>query len=198
MRKRQLEIMLERLAQVKHRQPRLEQYQTPATIAADVLWIAHSRGEVEGKDVVDLGCGNGVFCIGAKLLGATRATGVDIDSEAVSTTAENARMLQLDVELVQSSVDSFQGGFDLAIQNPPFGAQNRHADRAFVEKAVQVAPIAYSIHNDVTTEFVCRLASSLGASSEVVKKYKFEIPYAFEFHRKTREVVSVVLLRFQR
>jgi len=31
-----------------------------------------------------------------------------------------------------------------------------------------------------------------------VKRYKFEIPYAFEFHRKATESVSVVLLRFER
>ena len=198
MRKRQLEIMLERLTRMRVRQPSLEQYQTPSSIAADVLWIAHSRGEIEDRDVVDLGCGNGVFCIGAKLLGARRVVAVDVDPEAIRTATENARMLDLDLEFEQSDISSYEGAFDLVLQNPPFGAQTRHADRAFVEKAIQVAPATYSLHNDVTTEFVLELADSFGASSEVVKRYKFEIPYAFEFHRKTREVVSVVLLKFQR
>ncbi|UCE92118.1 MAG: methyltransferase [Methanobacteriota archaeon] len=198
MKKRQLEIMLERLAQVKHREPRLEQYQTPARIAADVLWLAHASGEVEGRDVVDLGCGNGVFCIGAKLLGARRAVGVDVDPESIRTSSENSRALRLETEFVQSDIASFDGVFDLAIQNPPFGAQTRHADRVFVEKAIRTSPTVYSLHNDATSEFVCRLAASFGATSETVKRYKFEIPYAFEFHRKTRDVVSVVLLRFQR
>jgi putative methylase len=198
MKKRQLEMMLERLARVERREPKLEQYQTPASIAADVLWTAHSSGEVEGREVVDLGCGNGIFCIGAKLLGAARAVGVDVDAASLEAAAGNASVLSLDVEFVQSNIASYEGAFDLAIQNPPFGAQTRHADRAFVEKAIETSPTVYSLHNDATTDFVCQLATSFGASSEVVKRYKFEIPYAFEFHRKTREVVSVVLLRFSR
>src|SRR4030042_577278 len=54
---------------------RLEQYATPAHIAADMLWEAFTAGDIEGRSVVDLGCGNGVFSIGAKLLGAKDVLG---------------------------------------------------------------------------------------------------------------------------
>ena len=198
MMKKQLEMTLQRLKPVDDRNPRLEQYPTPAGIAADILWEAHGAGDIEGKAVADLGCGNGVFCIGAALLGATRAVGVDIDERAVSIATQNAKNLSLDIDFISIEVSAFTGSFDTTVQNPPFGAQLRHADRAFVEKAIEISPVAYSLHNEVTIGFMTKMAKSMGATCVPVKRYKFEIPYAFEFHRKAKEVVSVVLLKFQK
>lgn len=198
MKKRQLEIALQRLRPLETKSARLEQYSTPADIAADVLWEAFSAGDVSGKAVVDLGTGNGVFAIGAKLLGADRALGIDLDPGAVRVARANAESLSLEVEFVEGSVDRLAGHFDTVIQNPPFGAQAKHADRAFVKKALELAPRTYSLHNDGTQEFVEKLVSSLGGMVSPVKRYKFEIPYAFEFHRKATETISVVLLRFDR
>ena len=198
MRKKQLEMKLQHLRQIDKRSPDLEQYPTPADIAADVLWEAYGSGDIEGKSVADLGCGNGIFSVGAKLLGAARVVGVDVDSDAVRVASDNAQDLSLVIEFVAKEVSAFRGAFDTTIQNPPFGAQQRHADRGFIEKAVEISTVVYSLHNEVSIEFVSRMAGSLGASCAPIKRYKFEIPYAFEFHRKAREVVSVVLLRLHR
>jgi putative methylase len=191
-------MVLQQLKPVKDPSSRLEQYSTPAHIAADVLWEALSSGDVNGKAVADLGCGNGTFSIGAKLLGAERVVGLDVDEKAVQTATENARDLSLDIEFVVSEVSEFEGIFDTTIQNPPFGAQMRHADRAFIEKSIAISPTVYSLHNEAGMDFVSQMADSLGATCRAVKRYKFEIPYAFEFHRKTNEVISVVLLKFKR
>ncbi len=43
-------------------------------------------------DVLDMGCGSGILSIAALLLGAKRATGVDIDENAVKTAKENAEL----------------------------------------------------------------------------------------------------------
>lgn len=196
--KRQLEITLQGLKSLATRSPRLEQYPTPADIAADILWEAFGAGHISGRSVADLGCGNGIFAIGAKLLGASSVTGVDVDPEAVRTASENAEALGLEIDLHSADVRGLRGSFDTVLQNPPFGAQTRHADRAFVEKALELAPVTYSLHNNGTEAFVKELVQSLGGSSEPLKKYKFEIPYAFEFHRKATETISVVLLRFER
>jgi putative methylase len=193
-----LEIALQQLKPLREPSPRLEQYPTPATIAADVLWEAFSSGDIEGRSVADLGCGNGIFSVGAKLLGASRVVGMDIDEDAVETASDNARALAVEVEFVVSEVSDFEGAFDTTIQNPPFGAQTRHADRAFIEKAISISPTVYSLHHEVGMDFVSQMTDSLGATCSAVKRYKFEIPYAFEFHRRTREFVSVVLLKFQR
>ena len=196
--KQQLEITLQRLKPLSNRSPKLEQYPTPADIAADVLWEAFGAGHIAGRSVADLGCGNGVFAIGARLLGATAVLGVDIDCGAVGTASENAEALGLDIDLHTADVKDLKGSFDTVLQNPPFGAQTKHADRSFVKKALELAPVAYSLHNDGTEDFVAELVQSLGGRAKPLKKYKFEIPYAFEFHRKATETVSVVLLRFER
>lgn len=180
------------------RSPRLEQYPTPANIAADLLWEALGAGDIEGKDVIDLGCGNGILAIGAMLLGARHAVGLDIDPEAIKVARQAAADTGVNVEFFEADVSTAKGSFDTALMNPPFGAQTKHADRPFIEKALQVAHRTYSLHNDGTEPFVEKLVSSLGGVSLPVKRYKFEIPYAFEFHRKATESVSVVLLRFER
>lgn len=198
MKKRQLEIALQRLQPLETRSAKLEQYSTPADVAADVLWEAFSAGDIGGRSVADLGTGNGIFAIGAKLLGAERVLGMDVDPAATRVAERNAAQLSLEVEFIAGRVEDLSGRFDTVLQNPPFGAQTRHADRAFVRKALELAPKTYSLHNEGTEGFVDKLVSSLGGSVRPVKRYKFEIPYAFEFHRKATETISVVLLRFDR
>jgi len=196
--KRQLEMALQKLRPLTSRSPRLEQYPTPADIAADLLWEALAAGDIEGKDVIDLGCGNGILAIGAMLLGARHAVGIDIDPEAIKVAKQAAADTGVEVEFLEADVSTTKGAFDTALMNPPFGAQTKHADRPFIEKALQVAHRTYSLHNDGTEAFIEKMVSSLGGVSLPVKRYKFEIPYAFEFHRKATESVSVVLLRFER
>ena len=194
-RKRRLEIALQKLKPQPTRSAQLEQYSTPASIAADIIWEAFNAGDILGKNVLDLGCGNGVFAIGAKLMGSADTTGVDIDEKAVEIARDNAASLS---QFKVANADDVTGNFDTVLQNPPFGAQNRHADRPFIEKALEVAPRAYTLHNSGTEKFVQDLVRSLGGSCLPVKSYKLEIPYAFEFHRKSVETIPVVLLRFDR
>jgi len=197
-RKRRLEIALQKLKPQPTRSAQLEQYSTPAPIAADIVWEAFSSGDILGKSVLDLGCGNGVFAIGAKLMGSADTTGVDIDGKAVDVARENAESLSLEILFKAADVREVTGSFDTVLQNPPFGSQTRHADRPFIEKALEVASRVYSLHNSGTEGFVEDLVRSLGCSCVPVKSYKLEIPYAFEFHRKSVETVPVVLLRFDR
>ena len=46
----------------------------------------------QGDTVLDVGCGSGILAIASLLLGAERATGVDIDELAVRTAEENAEL----------------------------------------------------------------------------------------------------------
>ncbi len=197
-RKRRLEIALQKLKPMESRSAELEQYSTPATVAADVVWEALTAGDIFEKKVADLGCGNGILAIGAKLLGAAEVLGADVDGAAIKLARENAQSLSLDIEFTESDINKVSGRFDTVLQNPPFGAQTKHADRPFIEKAIELAPRVYSIHNAGTEAFVGNLARSLGTSVVAVKSYKLEIPYAFEFHRRAVETIPVVLLRFER
>ena len=195
MRKNELERALQSIPPHRNPRPSLEQYCTPASIAADVLWTAMAFGDIEGRRVVDLGCGTGVFAIGAALMGAASVRGVDIDPQAVADAAEAASRMGIDAEFVTGDVKEVQWEADTVIMNPPFGAQRRGADRPFLEAAVRLAPVVYSLHNASTAPFLEKMVTSLGRRIAFQKSYKFQIPHLFEFHEKKKKDIDVVLLR---
>ncbi|MEI7648496.1 MAG: methyltransferase, partial [Methanomicrobiales archaeon] len=69
MKLKQLEMTLQKAAGYAKPRPSLEQYMTPAPLAARMLYHALMKGDIEGKNVCDLGSGTGVLAIGAALLG---------------------------------------------------------------------------------------------------------------------------------
>lgn len=172
----------------------LEQYSTPASIGADVLFEALSRGDIEGKDVLDLGCGNGIFAIGAALLRSRTSIGVDLDPSALRQARRNANDLGVDVEFAKANAGRFSAKADTVVMNPPFGAQNRGADRPFLLTAMSVAEAVYSIHMAETEDFLLRTVRDSRFRVDFQKRYKFEIPHMFAFHMKMKKNVEVMLL----
>ena len=69
MKQKELEMLLQKIPEFNSPKPNLEQYLTPAPIAADLLFTAAQYGDIENKIVVDLGCGTGIFSFGAYLCG---------------------------------------------------------------------------------------------------------------------------------
>ncbi|UIO99251.1 METTL5 family protein [Halobaculum sp. CBA1158] len=69
----------------------LEQYPTPADVAAHVVHLADLRGDLDGRTVVDLGAGTGMFALGAALRGADRVVGVELDAGALAVARDNER-----------------------------------------------------------------------------------------------------------
>ncbi len=197
MKKKDLERALQRVKPFQDPRSDLEQYVTPAVIAADVLYSAYAQSDIADRKVLDLGCGTGMLAIGAWLLGAKEVVGIDIDGQALRVAEENARELGSEVRLLQMDVQQFQERVDTVIMNPPFGAQRRHADRPFLEKALELASVSYSLHLAETQEFVESLVRSHNAKGEAQKRYKFEIPHTFAFHKKAKKDVEVILFRVQ-
>ena len=66
---------------------------THPTTALCLQWLDElaSRGELQGRDVLDFGCGSGILALAALKLGAARAVGVDNDPQALTATADNAQ-----------------------------------------------------------------------------------------------------------
>lgn len=198
-RKRELEIALERVAPHPAPSAAAEQYTTPANIAADVLWFAYGEGDIAGRTIADLGCGTGVLAIGAALLGAASALGVDADSAAIRVARANARARSAAAARFRvQDVRAYRGSADVVLMNPPFGAQRRHADIPFLEAAVRAAPVVYSFHNAATEPFVLRKLRSLGARPTHRTVYAFPIPHGFAFHREARRDIDVVVFRSER
>ena len=197
MKQRELEMTLQSLRSYDHPDPGLEQYQTPPTIAADVLYTALGMGDVRGKTVIDLGCGTGVYAIGASLLGAGEVVGVDVDPAVLRIARENAESKGCCIDFFVKDVKEVVGRFDTCVQNPPFGAQQRHADVPFLNKAVEIAGVVYTIHNSQTADFVEMKVTDVNRAVTYKKQYSFEIRHTFEFHRKEREAFDVTLFRIE-
>ena len=171
----------------------LEQYATPGEIAANLIWIAHLQGDLEGKRVVDLGAGTGVLGIGALILRAY-VTFVEIDPDALAILKRNLEGYD-NYEIIEADISSFEGTYDTVIMNPPFGAQKRHADRAFLERAFASAPTTYSIHNANSTSFLRSLCNDHKRSFDILGEASLDLPAAFPHHTKPRVKQSVILCR---
>ena len=226
--KKHLEMILEKIP--KHPNPKvdLEQYSTPATIAADLIWNAYSLGDIKDMNILDLGCGTGIFAIASSLMGARFSLGVDIDDESVGLAkiTKNDIFQEHDIDnantnFIVGDINSFNSigdllnescheniddnamslnRFDTLIQNPPFGSQEkgkRHADRKFMEFAVNSADVIYSFHMKNTEEFVIGFYRDLGAEVTHKLVYKFPIPKIYDFHKDESRDVKVVVLRIE-
>ena len=200
--KRQLEIALQHIPSHPHPKVNLEQYSTPAVIAADILWNAYTMGDIEGMKVVDLGCGTGIFTVGSALLGAGEAVGVDVDPDAVEIAHSEALNMELGekTRFLSMGIKDFDEKADTVIQNPPFGAQksNKEADRQFMVKAIEIAPVVYSFHIKETEGFVENFFKSFGGKVTHRFYYSFPIPHIYDFHKKEKVNVDVVVLRVEK
>jgi len=192
MKKKQLEMRLQGIENFSSPLPKLEQYFTPAFIAAEVLHIAYMRGEL--GIVCDLGCGTGILAIGAALLGA-RVVGVEIDSRALAVAKKNAFKLGVEVDFIRGDAASIQlRGIETVIMNPPFGAQKSSAgDRPFLDKATKIARVIYSLHNAKSEEFITEFVKP--CQVDFVHRISFPLKKCFQFHSKDLRIMPVDLYR---
>ena len=200
MKQKELEIKLQSVASHPSPRPGLEQYPTPAAIAADMLYFAFGQGDIQGKKVVDPGCGTGILAIGAKLLGARDVVALDIDDVAVEAAMKNADALSVDICFLTMDFGEFPEKCDTVVMNPPFGAQkeNIHADTRFLEKAVETGDVVYSFHKAETEEHVRRKIADFGLRATHILRYNFPIPRMFDFHRREAEEIEALLWRISR
>jgi ribosomal protein L11 methyltransferase len=77
--------------------------------------------DLEGKRVLDIGCGSGILGLCALLLGAGSAAGVDIDPYAVRTATENAVLNGVDGRFTARAedflADGSANGYDFVFSN---------------------------------------------------------------------------------
>ena len=201
--KKQLEITLSKLKPIDNPRPSLEQYTIPGELAGDILHLAYMSGDIEGKTVYDLGCGSGRLAIGALLLGAKEVVAVDIDDKALDVAEKNMEFIITNhiavrgsIKFIKSDLKKFSGKCDTVIQNPPFGIQTEHADRLFLEKALECGNKIYSLHKDgyeKTVQFITKFVQDRGGKVERMIPYKFHIPHMFKFHDKLKKEIEVDL-----
>ena len=195
--KKQLEMQLQKIPDFLSPKLYYEQYMTPADIAADFLIEIWLRGDIYGRTVLDAGCGTGRLSYGSILLGAKKVHSLDVDDDALDQfrnfcTAEGIE----NVEYHNSKVSDWKGYVDTVISNPPFGSQKKHADRPFLEKAFEISDKVYSLHLMETADFIKIMGTSSGFHTEIIREYKFELPRVYGHHRKERVYVNVGMFGF--
>lgn len=209
MKKTQLQILLSKLKDVEEKKPGLEQYQTPPDIAAEVLVQAQVAGDLNGN-VVDLGTGNGIFALGAAILGAEQVCGYDVDEASIEVSKQNKELVEeelnreLPVTFEAKDLHQISESADAIIMNPPFGIQrgNRQINKTFLTKAFELAPVVYTLMHQSedkrgeTRDHLQTLASSYDFDSTILAWFYFPIPRTYEFHEKDKEEVKVDLYKF--
>lgn len=208
--KLELELFLSQIESQPSPKAYLEQYTISEAIAAMMLYLAaYKNGDILGKTVLDLGCGTGRLALGASYLGAQFVIGVDVDKTAIRTASKNSERTgsKTLVHWVLADIEAVTGSFDTVLQNPPFGVQKRSADRKFLEKALEVGNVIYSLHKHPVTDkqLIRRLKANPGGLLQVepspfienfverrnglveaVYAMHMTIPRMFDFHTKTK------------
>ena len=198
--KRELERRLETLEPFADPKVDLEQYPTPASLAATLLHLADLQGDLDGP-VVDLGAGTGVLALGAALRGASPVVAVERDRDAIRTAIANERTMALDGSIgwVQGDATRLPLAVDGAtvLMNPPFGAQDgrAHADRAFLEAVSTFAEVSYSVHNAGSWEFVEAFSVDNGGRVTHAYEATMALDRQFDFHDQDRAEITVELFR---
>ena len=200
-----LAIVLSGLKSFENPKVMQEQYPTDSEVAASVLWSAYLLGDIEGKGIVDLGCGTGILGIGALLLGADRVIFIDSDKNALETAKNSISKLKSEgysIGKAEFKCQDISGiekiKIDIVIQNPPFGTKKRHADTSFLEKALEIAPIVYSFHKSESKGFLERFSAGKSAKITHIWGFKFPLKAAFSFHRRQIHRIDVSCFRFEK
>jgi putative methylase len=201
-RKRDLEFLLSNIAENPFPKAFLEQYTTSSKVAADTLHLAaYIYDDIIEKTVMELGCGTARLAIGAVLLGAKQAFGVDLDKNAIKIANKNAKMLDVSKKTnwLVSDIENIRGSYDTILQNPPFGVQRKRADRKFITKSLNLGRVIYSFHKrgDSNRKFIKRFIEGQKGKISNIFPMTMEIPRMFKFHTKKKRVVQVDLYRIE-
>ncbi|WXG43017.1 MAG: METTL5 family protein [Promethearchaeati archaeon SRVP18_Atabeyarchaeia-1] len=197
MKRKQLEISLSSLARNPKPKIRFEEYDLDPRSASTIVHIAASLGDVEGKQVVDLGCGVGILSIGAAMMGASRVVGVDIDKDSIKVAVQNMKSLGARVEFISGSIDCVRGAFDTTIMNPPFGSWRRGLDVSFLRKSLAISDITYSVHkaSDRSDLFLRKKIQTMGKEARNLGRVEITLRRTYDFHQKSKYAVYAYLYR---
>ena len=180
----------------------LEQYATEGNLAAEWLAAMAAFGDLEGREIIDVGAGNGILGLGAVMLGATSVRLIEADPSVAEVAERNAADHKANVTVVVEAVQSVD---DIApvhgavlISNPPWGVQTTGADRPILEAMfTSEAEVIHLMHH-AEASHVEALAASHGWQSEDVLRAPFRLPLVHAHQRSGRRDTEVLCRRFTR
>jgi putative methylase len=208
--KSKLGILLSKLKGFKDPKVSSEQYIIDSEIASDILWNALYSEKVSVRSIADLGCGTGILGIGALLLGANKVYFVDIDENSLKIAKNNLKLAceylksesSYYKELLSKSIficddiANFDKKVDTVIMNPPFGVKVRHADKEFLEKAMDISNSIYSFHKSESKCFISAISKDKNWKVREVLDFSWPLKQTMTFHKAKikRILVSCFIL----
>ena len=205
--KKQLAVILSKLKVFEKPQEKLEQYPTDPEVAAEMIWNAWMLKDISGKVIADLGTGTGILGLSAILMGAKKVFFVDIDEKSLEIAKENLSFLEKELsqklgqhaEFVCSEVKKFGKKVDVVIENPPFGIQGKkHTDKEFIDEAMKLAPIIYTLHKAESGRFIEAFTDDKGYVVTHHWKSEFMLKQTMKHHKKKIQRILVGVWRLQR
>jgi len=198
-----LGVFLSRLKSFENPSWELEQYATPSHIAAEWIWSMALKGEVAGKIILDAACGPGILGIGLLMMGARKIYFLDKDEKVMQTCISNYNTIKEEYEVgeaefITHDIGLFDEEVDLVVENPPFGTNNEHLDKKFLETAFTVAPIVYTMHKYSTRQFVEAICRDHEFTITDHWRFDFPIKAQFEHHKKPVVDIDVGLWRMEK
>lgn len=201
-----LAIILSKLKGFDQPKVRVEQYMLDSEIAADILWNTYMKGDLIGKVGADMGCGTGILGLGALLLGAEKVYFVDSDEAAIEAAKANLMQIEQKVNVkvdkkavfMCQDITEFNNKVDLVLENPPFGTKVRHADRAFLEKALGIAPVVYSVHKITSKGFIEAFSREKGYKVSDIWVYRLPLKATLKWHKRRIHYINVGCWRLEK
>ena len=182
----------------------LEQYQTPPSIAGEMIHYISNNYNLNNYSIADLGCGTGILGISAALCGCKNVFLFDIDEEALDIAKNNIEKLELEdnIQIIQMDVNQLRNCnklnkyFDLVITNPPFGIRSENgADIEFLKTASYICNnTIFSLHKFSTINFLKKFYNKKGINDIKSFKIEYNLPKTYKFQKKKEKNIDVVCL----
>ncbi len=190
--KKEIEIKLSMLKTFNNPSKRLEQYTTPSSIAADILWNAYMLKDIENKTICDICAGTGILGIGALMLKAKKVFFIEIDEKAIEILKENIN--NKNIEIIKGDARKVRVNCDTALINPPFGTSHKGIDIEIIKNNNHI-PIIYSFHLSPTINAVKRKMIELNREITHEYGYRFLIRNTMRHHTKSKHYTEIRVLR---
>lgn len=170
---------------------KLEQYRTDIGAAYELMEFVDSQTGIRGKNIADVGCGNGILGISAAVWGAEKVDLYDIDTRAVTSAENNISLLRLE-NAAALCMDLFdiRDKYDIAISNPPFGFQSNFSLAAFIKKIKSMAGDIFFIYKN--NKEIRKIADENGLSVHDMGGIKLE--KSLPFHKKNYYILPTVIV----
>ncbi|MEM2956334.1 MAG: METTL5 family protein [Candidatus Pacearchaeota archaeon] len=203
--KKQLAILLSKLATFEAPKAELEQYPLDGETASAILWDAFQKGDIQNRTIADFGCGTGILGLGALLLGAKKVYFIDKSEGAIRRAKQNLTFLEREMNKhfygkavwLIGDISLFRHKVYTVLENPPFGTKQKHIDRVFLEHAMEIGKIVYSIHKTSTIDFIKNFVKRKRKKITSELKLKIPLKKTMPWHKHEIHRIDVTYIRVE-